>query len=379
MTNNSQIFLPPIEGLTPEADRFGDWPHPREMLKIFGHDAPSGPEAELIGAFDNKNMHHAWIFSGAEGIGKATMAYRFARYVLANAELRASSSPTDIMSDGALASNRQIASMSNPGLMTIRRVWNEKTKKNSTIIPVDEVRRLKSFLHHTSAGKDLWRVIIVDRADDLNINAANALLKSLEEPPKNCLFLLVSSDPGRLLPTIRSRCRMLEFSPLNNQHMQQAVSSLMGSTNKTTEDRLINLADGRVRRYLALAAGDGIKYYDLLLVLLSSMPALDEGKLLKLSDDLSAPTALAAFDMFYDLFFSILARIIHASATGEDLLDQERKACGHLVSNTALAQWAGLWETIAAEKADVIRLNLDRKSFVLETFYRMKNLSRRVA
>ena len=376
MSDGKTIFLPRAEDLSPEADRFEDYPHPREMLQLFGHETN---ERNLIDAFDSGSMHHAWILTGAEGIGKATLAYRFARYVLSAPKEREDRQPQDIMSDPNLASNRQIATMGHPGLLTIRRIWNVKTKKLSTVIPVDEVRRLKSFLQHTSAGGDAWRVVIVDRADDLNPNAANALLKSLEEPPTKCLFMLISSDPGRLLPTIRSRCRLMEVSSLKSDDLERAVTGVMGGKSDKPVARLVALADGRVRRYLALSSGDGLKYYDQLLALLGSMPNLDQAKLLKLSDDLSAVNAQQSFEIFYDLYFSTLARIIRGRATGEGPLEHERSSVGHLISETSLAQWAGLWETIAAEKADVVRLNLDKKSFVLETFYQMQSLMRRAA
>ena len=367
-----------LEDLPAEADRFEDRPHPREMLHCFGHDRQ---QKTLLDGFTSDNMHHAWIFTGSEGIGKATQAYRFARYVLADVKLRQTMAPESLMSDAELASNRQIASMSHPGLFTLRRLWNEKNKKLSTIIPVDQVRRIKGFLQHTS-GQGGWRIIIVDRADDLNISAANALLKSLEEPPENCLFMLISSDPGRLLPTIRSRCRTLEFSSLDHGALEKAVHAVMaaeGEPDRSIDQRLLDLAEGRVRRYLALASGDGIKYYEILLDLIGTMPKFNENKLLKLSDELSAPAAIQSFEVFYDLYFSLMARIIRQAATGEGLLESERDQYTRFVTDSTLAHWAGLWETIAAEKADVIRLNLDRKSFLLETFYRMQSLTRRAA
>ena len=376
MAEGATSFLPRAEELKPEADRFEDWPHPREMLQLYGHDAAQG---EFIDAFQNGNMHHAWILSGLEGIGKSTLAYRIARFVLASDESREALGPQDLMSDPKLATNRQIANMAHPGLMTIRRVWNEKTKKLSTIIPVDEVRRLKSFLQHTSTTSGAWRMVIVDRADDLNVNAANALLKSLEEPPKNCLFLLISSEPGRLLPTIRSRCRTLELSPLPPLELRTAVGSVLERAPGKADERLFDLADGCVRRYLALSAGDGLKYYEQLLGLLASLPNLDQGRLLKLSDELSLVTAQQSFEIFFDLFFSTLARNIRGQAGGEGLFEHEKSTLGHMISTSSLAQWASLWETIAAEKADVARLNLDKKSFVLETFYRMQTLTRRAA
>ncbi len=376
MSNQASFAIPPLQDLPPEADRFEDWPHPRETLHCFGHERE---EQILLDAFTSGNMHHAWIFSGPEGIGKATQAYRIARYIMADRSAGEAAGPDAVMSDPASATNRQIAGLSHPGIMTVRRVWNEKTKKLSAVIPVDEVRRIKSILQHTSANGS-WRIIIVDRADDLNISAANALLKSLEEPPEKSLFLLISSDPGRLLPTIRSRCRILEFSRLDRAALEKAASTLTAAESADlqagADPRLLDLAEGRVRRYLSLATGDGVKYYDMLLDLLSAMPAFDENKLFKLSDELAAPNALPSFEIFYDLYFSLLARIIRARATGEGLLADEQDRCGRLIDDSTLAHWAGLWETVAAEKAEVNRLNLDRKSFVLETFHRMRTLIR---
>ena len=157
-------------------------------------------------------MHHAWLLAGREGIGKATFAYRLARHVLARPEERDPFGQSlEVAADSTAA--RQVAALSHPGLLVLRRPYDTRTKRFGASIPVDEVRRLKSFLGLT-AGDGAWRVVIVDAADDLNINAANALLKSLEEPPKRAVFLLVSSEPSRLLPTIRSRSRRLDLAAL---------------------------------------------------------------------------------------------------------------------------------------------------------------------
>jgi DNA polymerase-3 subunit delta' len=157
-------------------------------------------------------MHHAWLLGGRKGIGKATLAYRFARAALAHpSERQSDRASLDIAED--TRASRQVRALSHPGLLVLRRPYDDKGKRFAASIPIDEVRRLRSFLSH-SAGEDAWRVVIVDEANELNVNAANALLKSLEEPPARAVFLLVSSAPGQLLPTIRSRCRALSFQPL---------------------------------------------------------------------------------------------------------------------------------------------------------------------
>ena len=170
---------------TPEADRLEGFPHPRETQRLAGHLAA---QQAVRQAFAEGRVHHAWLLAGREGIGKATLGYRIARFVLARPEERAEG--TLDVPPGSVAA-RQVTALSHPGLLVLRRPWDAKAKRHTTSIPVDEVRRLKSFLAH-SAGPGAWRVVIVDQADELNTNAANALLKSLEEPPPNALFLLVS-------------------------------------------------------------------------------------------------------------------------------------------------------------------------------------------
>ena len=155
-----------------EPDRLEGFSAPREVDRLFGHEAAL---AEFADALGSGRMHHAWLIVGPEGVGKATLAYHFARMVLAEAGERQSI-------DREHPVFRKVAALSHPNLLVIRRAWNEKSKRYAQMIGVDEVRRLRAFLG-TTAGEGSWRVVIVDRADELNQNAANALLKALEEPP----------------------------------------------------------------------------------------------------------------------------------------------------------------------------------------------------
>jgi len=162
-----------IEAL-PEADRLDDFPHPRETRGLFGQDVA---QATLSEALASGRMHHAWLLSGPAGIGKATLAYQFARAALARPEER------DLFGQGmAIEPNsptdRQVRVLSHPGLLVIRRTCDPKTKRFSQTIAVDEVRRLRSFLA-LSPEEQGWRVVIVDSADDLNANAANASMASV--------------------------------------------------------------------------------------------------------------------------------------------------------------------------------------------------------
>ena len=159
---------------------------------------------------------------------------------------------------------RKVASLAHPNLLLIRRSWNEKTKRYSQWIGVDEVRRLRNFLGH-SAGETGWRVVVVDRADDMNQNAANALLKALEEPPPRTLFLLVATAKARIPVTIRSRCRTLRVTALDEGELERAVRAALERDEHEVDAETLGVAlalsQGSVRRALELATGDGIALY----------------------------------------------------------------------------------------------------------------------
>jgi len=354
-----------IEAL-PEADRLADFPHPRETEQLFGH---SGVEATLAGALASGRVHHAWLLSGPRGIGKATLAYRFARAALAEpAERDPSGASLSIAPETTAA--RQVRALSHPGLLLIRRPYDVKAKRFATSIPVDEVRRLRSFLSHRAAG-DGWRVVIVDEANELNVNAANALLKSLEEPPERTVFLLVSSAPGQLVPTIRSRCRALALSPLGAEDLHAAIAQALKAAEiplppdadwKALED----LAEGSVGRLLGVLGAGGIELQGRIMRLLDSLPKVDWRTVHALSDELQPTAAHARFELFFELLLNALARLIRTAATGEGSAG-EKALAERLMGEGRLASFAALWERIAREKADTVALNLDRKGLILET------------
>src|ERR1700729_4206897 len=186
-------------------------PHPRETSVLSGH---RDAETALLNAYRSGRIPHAWLIGGAQGIGKATLAYRMARFVLAHRNPLAADvgHARSLNVDPADPGARHVAAGAHGGLLTLERTLNDKGVLR-TVITVDETRETISFFGSTAAVEG-WRVCIVDTADELNANVANALLKIFEEPPQQSLFLLVSHAPARVLPTILSRCRNLSLRPL---------------------------------------------------------------------------------------------------------------------------------------------------------------------
>lgn len=260
----------------PESDRAGDLPHPRYVYDLFGQD---GPAQAAEDAFASGRMHHAWMITGPKGSGKATLAWRLARRVLGAAPV---SADAPLASDPSDPVCRRLEARSHSGLLLIRRPWNEKTKKLRGEITVEEARRAPDFFSR-SASDGGWRVAIVDSADELNTNAANALLKTLEEPPKRGLLLLIVHSPGRLLPTIRSRCRRLSLRPPE----PDACAAWLRERHGVAADaaaRAASLAGGAPGRALALLETGAPELKDALDAALADLPRLDRSAVLKLAD-----------------------------------------------------------------------------------------------
>src|SRR5215470_5545981 len=196
-------------------------PPPRANADFIGH---ALAEQALLRAWQSNRLHHAWLMTGPRGVGKATLAFRFVRHVLSGDERGLFADASDTLAVPPTAPIfRQVASGGHPDLLTIERGYDEKRDRYRTEIVVDDVRELGGFLHLKAAAGG-WRVVVIDSVDDLNRNAANALLKILEEPPAQALLLLVSHAPGRLLPTIRSRCRRLTLGPLDAPVMEDLLT-----------------------------------------------------------------------------------------------------------------------------------------------------------
>src|SRR4051794_29167018 len=259
--------------------------HPRETTALFGH---RDAEMALLSAYRGGRVPHAWLIGGPPGIGKATLAYRFARFVLAHPNPAAPDvqKATSLAIDPEHPAARRIAVQAQGDLLVLERVINEQTDKLYTVIRVEDVRRSVSFFGST-AGEGGWRIAIVDSVDDLQREGANALLKVLEEPPERALLLLLSNAPGRELPTIRSRCRRLLLRPLDQAEVAQAVAAATGGDANDPEiANAARVADGSVARALALLDEDAQALRQRVLDLIGQLPEPDPRALHALGDAL---------------------------------------------------------------------------------------------
>jgi DNA polymerase-3 subunit delta' len=324
--------------------------HPRETNVLFGH---AGAERTLLDAYRGGLMPHAWLIGGPAGIGKATLAYRMARFVLAHPDPAAAAVQTaaSLALDRDHPVARRVAAQAQPDLLVLERTINEKTGKLRQDIQVDDVRRSVTFFGST-AGEGGWRVAIVDAVDELNAAGANALLKVLEEPPRRALLLLVSHSAARVLPTIRSRCRVLALRPLAAADVARAAAAAIGkSPDQADIQAAAAVAEGCVARALALLDGDALALRNRILELLERLPALDPRALHGLGDSLQGtdPATLAAFLDTVNAWLS--ARLW----TG----GQEP---------ARLARTAQAWEKVNNAARDVAEYNLERKPLVFSVF-----------
>lgn len=233
---------------------------------IVGHDRAV---EQFSHAWQKGAMHHAWLLAGPRGVGKATFAKAAATRMLADAAGPANDAPgLDTPEDHRIA--RLVEAGSHPDLRQLERLINEKTGNLARNITVDQVRSLGALFDMTPALSP-WRAVIIDSLDDLEKSAANALLKMLEEPPANCVFLLVSHAPGRLLPTIRSRCRRLDFRTLGDDAMASILARYLPDLGGRERNQAIAGAGGSAGRAIALAQ------HDLVSLELAALDILREG------------------------------------------------------------------------------------------------------
>ncbi len=367
----------------PEADCLDGFRHPRFTDRLFGH---RDAELQLGEGLAAGRLHHAWMLVGPAGIGKATLAYRFAKKALepegtaADGLFGGLPAEPSLDVDPEAQPARLVKALSHPDLLVLRRPYDIRAKRFKTAITVDEVRRLRDFLGHSSSGGG-YKVVIVDSADELNMNAANALLKGLEEPPPRVVFLLVCSMPGRLLATIRSRCRVLALQPLGAADIEAAARQAFGASEvaePAAQDwpALVTAAGGSVRRLLELAGDDGAGLSRKVDQMIEHASRSNWAEVHQLADGLSGVQAGATFDQFVDLFTGRIGRIIRAAATGAGEAG-DVEAARKLGVGDDLASWAELWETLVSDKAVQGTLNLDRKGFLIDATRRLAKLSAR--
>lgn len=307
-------------------------------------------EQELLAAYRGSRLHHAWLITGPMGIGKATLAYRFARFILAHPD-RANAAlcrTLHVAPDHPAA--QRLAAGSHGNILALRRGRQATGDRLQQVIPVEQVRRLIAFFGETAAERGM-RICIVDSVDEMAAAGANAMLKLLEEPPKEALFLLISHRPGGLLPTIRSRCRTLRLAPLSTDDVIKGLASFADVEVPEGEiGRIAALSDGSLRRALEIATGGHAAFAALVDGALSSLPDVPPTALHQIGD------VLARRD---DDTLSIFAERVRHHLTSE----LSRRVGEHA---RLLAPLAEVWEKTERALAEVRAYNLDRKSFAFQ-------------
>ena len=326
--------------------------HPREVFRLTGAD---GPEAAWLDALARGRMHHAWLLVGPEGVGKASFAYRAARRLLG-------ARPDDayglLGSDPDHPVSRQVAARSHPDLLVLELADGEGKARKS--IPVDEARRLPEFFSMSPASSP-WRVAIIDAADDLNANAANAVLKTLEEPPPRGVLFLVCHTPGRLLPTIRSRCRRLLFRPWADGDVAAFLSERAG-LDEPSAVRIAAMAKGSPGKALTLAQAGALELDHTALELLRALPQVDETALLLLAGELRKADGAEKLS----LLFERLAE--HVKVMVEESVGRD--------GASSPAPWFDAWDKLTNWPAEAEALNLDRQDVLWSAVAALREAAR---
>ncbi len=339
---------PTFEDGAPESDVYPGAQPPRLAPRRFGHEAA---ERAMLDAYRSGRLAHAWLLSGPEGIGKSTLAYAFARFVLANPDPQArevmSAKTLDVPNTHPAA--RQLAAQSHPDFVAVRRAFNAKAKTFYGDIRVEDVRAGQGVFRLAASGG--WRVLLIDAADDLNRAGVNALLKTIEEPPSRALALIVAHRPGRLPPTIRSRCRRLTLEPLAPNAIADIVRAQGPPWSELPDSAVAEAAakaGGSARealRRLDPEASDAGAAID---SLIARLPGVDWRQALRLADRFTGAAGAEPHERFVLALYDWLAGRARTST-----------------SPAALEAVSELWDRLRKAARAVEALNIDRKAHAL--------------
>ncbi len=342
---------------------------PRDNHYLLGHE---DAEKFLLEAWKNNSLHNSWLFSGIEGIGKSTLAYKFARFLLSADYLRRTEyASLDVAPDNPVC--RLISNNAHPDLKIIERDYTDTDRrkimkalkdgtqlsteemqglKRSAFIRVDDVRTINEFLSKRSS-QDGWRIVIVDSIDDMNNASANAILKILEEPPHKTLMLLISHNPNRLLPTIKSRCAKLLLKPLKDNHTASLLRRYRPELSEDTIKGLVSICSGSIGKALSYVDNDALGQYEKLKNIVTA------GNNFKLSELLSFCDNAIADEESFELAKSLILKLIHQ-------LIRE-------VNN--VKNFAQTWEDSIKIFSETEGLNLDKKQALITI---ITNLCKRI-
>lgn len=310
--------------------------NPKDNSYLIGHEAE---EKMFLDAWKSNTLHQAWLISGLKGIGKATFAYKVARFLL-NADETRKESYSSIEVSPDTQTFKQIANGAHPDFKLLERSYlkGERQKiikaikdgnyltdeelgdlKKSAVITVDDVRTVNEFLSKKSAD-NRWRVVLIDSVDEMNTSSANAILKILEEPPHKTLMLLVSHNPSRLLPTIKSRCAKLELKLLADNVVASLLRRYRPETGEEEIKKIATIAGGSIGKAIAYVDGAAVKFYDKIYGLATSGKNFKTSEMLKFCDE------AVATDESYDLFKEMVLKFLSEQAHGLNKIEESADA-----------------------------------------------------
>ena len=352
-----------------------DWPPPWRNDRLVGHEMA---ERTLLAAQQTGKLHHAWLLTGPRGIGKATLAWRFARFLLAGQEggLFGAPDSLDVATDAP--GRNLIDARVHSGLFHLRRSLHPKDNRIRDEIAVDDVRELSAFMRKTEEG---WRVAIVDSADEMNRNSANAILKILEEPRPNSVLLIVAHASGRLLPTIRSRCRRLALLPLADEAVIKLLGDYAPGTSADERTALARLAEGSIGRALELSSAGSLALYREMVEVLSTLPDLDVPRLHGFAERFArrGEEANADWRSLNYLFDGWLKGLLREGAVGggtAPVVPTEQGLRAKFLAAASLDRWMEAWEKVARLLSRSDAVNTDRKQTVLGSFLILQSVMR---
>jgi len=356
----------------PDSDSTQGAPHPRDTPVLYGHAAA---EAEFLSAIAHDRLHSGWLISGPQGIGKATLAYRIAAFLLGDRGGGMFGPPDSLDVAADDPDLRLIRAGAHPRLFVLKRGPNDKGDGWKSQITVDEARKLKGFFQ-LSAADGGRRVVIVDPADELNPNAANAILKLLEEPPPLVTLLLLAHQPARLLPTIRSRCRVLRLAPLGPEDLSAALTQ----AGAEPDAGLSVLAAGSVGTAIRLSLAGGAALYAEIVRLLETLPRLDRAAAGRLADSCGGRGAADRFALFLDLADLFLARLARAGIMGTPATEGAPGEAALLArlspDDRAARHWAATQQELQGRARHGQAVNLDPAGLILDMLLRIEEAAR---
>ncbi len=349
---------------------------PRATPELFGHE---NAERRLLDAFQSGRPPQSLIFSGQQGIGKSVAAFRLARYLLKNP-------PADPAQDslfGGPAAQppstlhvapddpvfRKVSSGGHPDLLTVERQMDQKKGRLRDVVDVEEVRKVAPFLRMTASGGG-WRVVVIDDADTMNRSSQNAVLKILEEPPSNALLILVTHRMGAMIPTIRSRCQLVTFHPLEDSLIRELARREFSDAPAGDLDLAARMSGGSLGQALRILESGGPAMLQTLIGLLTEGPQAGALPVHALADTLSRPGQEESYETFRNCMIWLLSNAVSAKAKGRAGISDAipGAALKRFPGQTSLAGAAKICENIQRHFERAEQASLGKRQAILGAF-----------